>query len=39
MEGGREAREGGTCVYMADSLHYAAENNATLQSNYTPENF
>lgn len=34
--GGRENREGGgICIHTADSLHYTAETNVTLQSNYT----
>ena len=31
--GGRENRD--ICIHMADSLHYTAETNTTLQSNYT----
>ena len=35
--GGREVLEGeDTCIRIADSLHYTAETNTALLSNYTP---
>ena len=37
LRGGREVHEGGdVCTHIADSLHYTAETNATLLSNYIP---